>query len=406
MTEAKPLIAESSTSEPMQVEAAMNDLRDNLLSIPDYQRDADQWNDEMKSLFIESIINNLTVPAFFFEPKVGKDGIERNEVVDGQQRLTTLYQFWTGKLRLVSADEAPYLTPNSIHYADLNFSKLPLAYQHAFKRYRLTIIKLRNLDSMRLEVFRRINQGGTPLSAQDIRLAYYADSPSVTLVRLAGVHDPDSVAAARVIARLREKGGSAPELWSGKEGDCWADWWGGGKAISNGQTASEMFLWSLMVSSYEGMKSLLANGGAVRSLGVQYNGTMDEALDAACAQLRYQDQHPDQPVTLPGYDAMVADFLPFFRRWFLQICGVNGVNLPVTKYRLVAAVIGAAHALRVEPSGLAPSMWDQLVEMIRRPREHNLPESKGRWTGLRGYDAQFAAVRVAVSKIIGAANQT
>ena len=64
MTEAKPLIAESSTSEPMQVEAAMNDLRDGLLTIPTYQRDADQWDDGMKSLFIESIINNLTVPAF------------------------------------------------------------------------------------------------------------------------------------------------------------------------------------------------------------------------------------------------------------------------------------------------------------------------------------------------------
>ncbi len=206
MTEAKPLIAESSTSEPMQVESAMNDLKDGLLSIPDYQRDADQWDDEMKSLFIESIINNLTVPAFFFEPIVGKDGIERNEVVDGQQRLTTLFQFWDDKLRLVPSDDAAYLTPNSIHYAGLRYSELPPAYSHAFKRYRLAIIKLRNLGDMRLEVFRRINQGGTPLSAQDIRLAYYADSKSVALIRLAGVYAPDSASAKRMISRFQQQG--------------------------------------------------------------------------------------------------------------------------------------------------------------------------------------------------------
>ena len=32
--------------------------------IPQYQRDADQWDDSKKSLFIESILNRLTVPAF------------------------------------------------------------------------------------------------------------------------------------------------------------------------------------------------------------------------------------------------------------------------------------------------------------------------------------------------------
>ena len=36
---------------------------------------------------IESVINNLTIPAFFFEVLV-EGGIEKNEVVDGQQRLT------------------------------------------------------------------------------------------------------------------------------------------------------------------------------------------------------------------------------------------------------------------------------------------------------------------------------
>src|SRR5436309_10028092 len=170
-TTIRPLITESSTSESSNVEVVMNDLRDGILRIPDYQRDSDQWSEETKSLLVESIINNLSIPAFFFEVTI-EESIEKNEVVDGQQRLTTLFDFYQNRFRLVDSDEAPYLSPNSIHYAGKPFDKLPQAYQQAFKKYRLTIIKLRQLGDMRLEVFRRINQGGTSLSGQDIRLAY------------------------------------------------------------------------------------------------------------------------------------------------------------------------------------------------------------------------------------------
>ncbi len=385
----------------MQVEAAMNDLRDGLLSIPDYQRDADQWDEEMMSLFIESIINNLTVPAFFFEPKVGSDGIERNEVVDGQQRLTTLSQFWENRLRLVKAEDAPYLTPNSIHYAGKLCKDLPPAYIHAFKRYRLAIIKLRNLGDMRLEVFRRINQGGTPLSPQDIRLAYYAESRTVALIRLVGVHDKTTAASQRMLKHHAKQGGVTDDLWAGKEADCWSDWWGGGKAITNGQTASEMFLWAVVAACLDGMTDLLSNAAALRTLGVQYNGTIDEALDAACAQLRYQDRNEGTPANLLKYDTIRSSFFPFFRLWFRHIAGEKGVNLPVTKYRMVATVIGCAYALKIEPAALNLEMWTKTIEMIRRPREHDLPESKGRWNGKRGYESQLAAVRTKMSEIVG-----
>lgn len=140
----------------------MSDLKDEIITIPDYQRDGDQWDATSKSLLVESIINNLTIPALFFEAKVGDDGVERSEVVDGQQRLTTLQSFYEGSFSLVSSDDAPYLSPNSVHYAGKSFEQLPVAYKQAFKRYRLTIIRLRNLGDMRLEVFRRINQGWNP----------------------------------------------------------------------------------------------------------------------------------------------------------------------------------------------------------------------------------------------------
>lgn len=78
----KPLIPESSTSESTTVEVVLNDMRDKTLEIPDYQRDCDQWGEPTKSLFVESVINNLSVPAFFFEVAV-ESGVEKNYVVDG-----------------------------------------------------------------------------------------------------------------------------------------------------------------------------------------------------------------------------------------------------------------------------------------------------------------------------------
>lgn len=129
----KPLIPESNTSESTTVEVVLNDLRDGTLDIPDYQRDSDQWDETTKSLFVESVINNLSVPAFFFEVTLER-GVEKNFVVDGQQRLTTLSQFHKNKLRMVDSDDASYLSPHSVHYAAKTFDELPSAYQQAFKK--------------------------------------------------------------------------------------------------------------------------------------------------------------------------------------------------------------------------------------------------------------------------------
>jgi hypothetical protein len=127
MTEIGPLIAECATTEATNVEVVMNELRGNFIRIPEYQRDSDQWSDETKSLLVESVINNLSVPAFFFE-RILEGGVEKNDVIDGQQRLTTLSDFFANKLRLVGSQDAPYLSPNSIHYAGKTFDQLPEPY--------------------------------------------------------------------------------------------------------------------------------------------------------------------------------------------------------------------------------------------------------------------------------------
>jgi Protein of unknown function DUF262 len=401
--EIKPIIAESSTSESTRVDGVLNDIKEGLLQIPDYQRDSDQWDEQTKSLLVESVINNLSVPAFFFEV-ILDGGVERNEVIDGQQRLTTLSKYYKGDFALVGSEDAPYISPNSIHYAGKKFDDLPQAYQQAFKKYRLAIIKLRNLEGeMRLEIFRRINQGGTPLSGQDIRLAYYGEkSPSLALIRLAGVYDPEREASKRFLARAKEVGLSYP--W--KDHETWKEWWED-KAIARGQTPSEVFLWSLIVAQVDRLNQIMKNPEALKKLNVGFSRDIDAALDTYCAQLSRQDKdsNSSMPPVLMTFDEMRDSFFPHFELWINKLIGQKGTSLQVQKHRTVAAVIGAAYRKHVDYTKLNEQQWTNIVEFIRRPTDiaktlpYEWPASKGRWDGPKGYRAQMEAAHTIIAEL-------
>ena len=401
--EIKPLIRESSTSESTNVKVVLDELEAGTIVIPDYQRDSDQWDATTKSLLVESVINNLSIPAFFFEVGLDDNGVELNQVIDGQQRLTTLGQFYKGKFKLVPSSDAPYISPNSVHYAGRTFDELPAVYKSAFQRYRLTVIKLRDLESMRLEVFRRINQGGTPLSGQDIRLAYYGDqSPTIAFIRLVGVYDGDRQASQRFIDSARAKYGFDYPWTERPAGEAWKDLWED-KELARGQTASEMFLWSLMAAQVSELDGLIQNKDALAKINVRFNQGIDEALDVYCAQLNYQDRNPASPPILFGATELKDYYFPAFARWIEEL-GAMGPSLDVRKHRTVASIIGAAYRMKVDPTGFTPRQWTKAVEFIRRPTENaallgvDWPQSKGRWDGAKGHRAQLEAASVLALK--------
>ena len=111
-------------------------------------------------------------------------------MVDGQQGLSTIWKFYKNDLTMSASDKVSYIAPQSILYSGKKFKDLDKKLQKIFLNYPLTIIYLpKDLTlETKLEIFRRINEGGTPLSGQDIRLAYYSESKSVTLIRLIGIH--------------------------------------------------------------------------------------------------------------------------------------------------------------------------------------------------------------------------
>jgi hypothetical protein len=144
-------------------------LSKNMTFNPEYQRRR-VWNKVQKSRLIESFIINIPVPPVFLY----EIDFSQYEVMDGLQRLSTLYDFYDNKFELSGLEVWPEL--NGMRYDDL-----PEKVQKGIdRRYISTIVILNETAKNRTEeqilkkyVFERLNTGGTKLTDQETRNALY-----------------------------------------------------------------------------------------------------------------------------------------------------------------------------------------------------------------------------------------
>lgn len=167
-----------------------------------------------------------------------------------------------------------------------------------------------------------------------------------------------------------------------------------------------MFLWTLVGIQADAITTILQNKGAVESIGARYSGIIAEVLDTYCAQLRYQDLHPDSPPLLFTLDQIRDSVFPLFQASIDYILRVAGVSVSLGKHRLIASVVSALFRTGANLKELPTEKADKIVSFIRAPRDVakifdvTYPTSKGRWIGDKGYSAQFQAAYEVVKKII------
>lgn len=161
-------------SYPMSIGEVMNLYKDGELDVhPEFQRFF-RWDEEQKTKLIESILLGIPIPPIFVSQKINGTW----DVIDGQQRLSTILQF----LNVLKRDDGTKYDPlvlkatkflpslGGVCWDDEN-SFLP-EQKITFKREKLnfTIIKeTGENDASKYEMFQRLNTGGTHLSAQEIR---------------------------------------------------------------------------------------------------------------------------------------------------------------------------------------------------------------------------------------------
>ncbi len=134
---------------------------------PEFQR-RHRWYEYKKSQLIESFIMNVPIPPIFLY----EDRASHYEVMDGLQRLTAIYEFYTDKLVLEGLEKWPELN-------GCRCSQLPDQIKRGIdRRYLSSIILLyetakneEEAQQLKQMVFERINSGGVRLTPQESRNA-------------------------------------------------------------------------------------------------------------------------------------------------------------------------------------------------------------------------------------------
>lgn len=134
-----------------------------LVPQPEFQRRL-VWSNRHKRAFLDTVLKGYPFPEIYIAAgKVNPDTAEGTEMlVDGQQRITTLHQYFSGSEDLVLDGEIP------------PYSQLESGKKSAFLEYEVVV---RDLGSMGIEeireVFERINSTKYALNAMEIHNARY-----------------------------------------------------------------------------------------------------------------------------------------------------------------------------------------------------------------------------------------
>lgn len=136
---------------------------------PFYQR-RPRWDPVRQSKLIESFIMNIPVPPLF----VYESDLAKYEVMDGQQRITAIQDFYSNKLKLKGLEQWPELNGRI-------YDKLPSEIRKGIDRRSISYIVLLKESAetsdeealLRQQVFERLNTGGVELENQEIRNCIY-----------------------------------------------------------------------------------------------------------------------------------------------------------------------------------------------------------------------------------------
>lgn len=162
------IIIKNMSREPQAINYAVETIygmfkRGTLDLSPIYQRNFILKNGNA-SQYIESILMGCVIP----EVQLYSNNLGVLEVIDGQQRLTSIINFIDNKFKLSQLKELPYL--NGFYFKDL-----PFKIQNIIKNYAINsrVMKFTDDPYYQYKVFERLNIGSKKLNTQELRNCIY-----------------------------------------------------------------------------------------------------------------------------------------------------------------------------------------------------------------------------------------
>jgi len=136
--------------------------RKELVINEEYQRGGGLWPVPAKSYFIDTILKDFPFPKVYFHERLDRETKRpRREIVDGQQRISTIVEF---------IDQKFSLGKNAVGLEGARFDQLSDDVQNRFYSYTVSVDVIRNADrSEILQMFRRMNAFTLPLNAAEKR---------------------------------------------------------------------------------------------------------------------------------------------------------------------------------------------------------------------------------------------
>ncbi|MGK9272685.1 DUF262 domain-containing protein [Williamsia muralis] len=161
----------------LSLESIASMVANNAIDVaPEFQR-RERWSPKQASALIESFLLNIPVPPIY----LAEEEFGSYSVIDGKQRITAIHSFMRDELTLTGLSRFTEIE-------GLRFTDLPVSLSNALqvRPYIRVVTLLRQSDPViKYEVFHRLNSGGEPLLAQEIRNVIYRGPLNDLLFELA-----------------------------------------------------------------------------------------------------------------------------------------------------------------------------------------------------------------------------
>jgi len=132
---------------------------------PPYQRRS-VWNQKYKDYFIDTVLLGYPTPPIFLHRKMEADGTERFSVVDGKQRITTVFEFISNQYPV--GEIAKKHSLRGKYFKDLSDEEKKAVWSYQFLVYYVP-----DDDSILSDIFDRFNRNVAKLSPQELRHARF-----------------------------------------------------------------------------------------------------------------------------------------------------------------------------------------------------------------------------------------
>lgn len=165
--ESTPLRDRKVVTQPydLAIDAIVSQIKTGILFLrplsarPKFQRQY-VWSEQLASRLVESVLLNVPIPPCYLSEN--EDG--ELDVIDGQQRIYSLFRFIENQFALKELEALPELIGK-------RFFELPSKEQRKFRTHTLRCIVITNEShpEIKFDVFERLNTSTMPLSAQELR---------------------------------------------------------------------------------------------------------------------------------------------------------------------------------------------------------------------------------------------